>query len=240
MTSLPAFDYGTIPVGYYDRVFHRRAGVQSKWHHLKFDRIRALVGGRHLDIGCSAGTFVGTLAAEVQSLGIDLAAAQIAYARDRYGGPNRRFEAVPAGPLPFGAGSFDAVTVIELVEHLPPAAAAALLAEAARVLAPGGRLVVSTPNYGSAWPLLEKLVSRLGDVDYSDQHITRYDRRRLGALVAATGLGEVAVEGCLLAAPFAAALGWAVADRVAALEPRRLVDRLGFLLVATATKGSAP
>lgn len=48
--------YDAIPTGYYDAVFHRRRGVQSKWHHLKFERLRRAVAGctDHLDIGCCA------------------------------------------------------------------------------------------------------------------------------------------------------------------------------------------
>lgn len=232
------FDYGSIAVGYYDRVFDARAGVQSKWHHLKFDRIRDAIRGfsRHLDIGCSAGTFIGTLDDGHQSLGIDLAAAQIDYARQRHGGPNRRFDAVPAGPLPYDDGAFDAVTIIELIEHLPPDDNRVLLAEAARVLRPGGRLVVSTPNYGSLWPLLEAMVNRLGEVSYEDQHITHYTRHSLDALMRGTGLSDIRVEGYQFAAPFTAALGWNVADRVARLEPAFLTDRMGFLLLATGTK----
>lgn len=237
MTNQP-YDYGLIPVGYYDRIFDERAGVQSKWHHLKFDRIRDAIHGcrRHLDIGCSAGTFIGTLGQDQSSVGIDLAEAQIAFARQRHGAPQRRFDVVPAGPLPFADGEFDAVTVVELVEHLSPADNLVLLREAARVLQPGGRLVVSTPNYGSLWPLLERLVNRLGEVDYSDQHITHYTRRSLVALMTDAGLRDVRVEGYLLAAPFVAPIGWDFADRIAALEPRYLTDRLGFLLIATGTK----
>lgn len=232
------FDYDSIPAGYYDRVFDARSGVQSKWHHLKFDRIRREIEGfrRHLDIGCGAGTFIGSLGAEHDSLGIDVAAAQIEFANRRHGGAGRRFEAMAAVPLPFDDGAFDAVTVIELIEHLPHADNLALMREAARVLRPGGRLAVSTPNYGGPWPLLEALVNRLGEVSYAEQHITRYTRRRLEELVSGAKLADVRVEGYLFAAPFAAALGWGAADRVARMEPALLVDRLGFLLLATGTK----
>jgi hypothetical protein len=47
-----AYSYDSIPVGYYDAVFHRRAGIQSKWHHDKFRRIIAEIGesASHLDM----------------------------------------------------------------------------------------------------------------------------------------------------------------------------------------------
>ncbi len=45
--------------------------------------------------------------------------------------------------LPFAAGSFDAVVAAEVVEHIPDLAGA--LAEASRVLATGGRAVVTVP-----------------------------------------------------------------------------------------------
>jgi len=230
-----SFDYTSIPTGYYDEVFERAHGVQSKWHHLKYDRIRAAIAGHpdHLDIGCGPGTFIGTLKAEHRSTGIDLAEPQIAYARSRYGAPHRRFETIPAGPLPFAPGSFDAVTAIELIEHLPEAKNEELLREAVRVLRPGGKLVVSTPNYASLWPLLEAMVNRLGAVSYADQHITHYSKRSLAALMTRVGLREVRVEGYLFAAPFVAALDWSLADRVAALEPSWFVRRVGFLLIAT-------
>ena len=56
------YDYDAIDVGYYDAVFHRNQGMQSKWHQLKFDRIRRELGQpqKHLDIACGPGTFIGT------------------------------------------------------------------------------------------------------------------------------------------------------------------------------------
>ena len=47
-------------------------------------------------------------------------------------------------PLPFEDGSFDVATMIEVVEHV--VRAEALMGEIARILKPGGRLVISTPN----------------------------------------------------------------------------------------------
>ena len=134
------------------------------------------------------------------------------------------------GPLPFEAGSFDCVTSVELLEHLTEAEGLAHLAEAHRVLRPGGRLLLTTPNYGSLWPLLEWVVNRLGEVSYKDQHITHYTRRRLAEAVAAAGFGEVDCKAFQFMAPFAAALGWRLADRIQAWEPAFLVEATGLPL----------
>ena len=50
VSLLMNFEYSSIYSGYYDRVFHRGKGVQSKWHHLKFKLIRERLGEgrRHL------------------------------------------------------------------------------------------------------------------------------------------------------------------------------------------------
>lgn len=167
---MPAsFDYDSIPVGYYDAVCMRNRGSQSKWHHLKFARFRREMMGfeRRLDIGCGPGTFIGSLEPARLSIGVDIAEPQIMYARERYGGRGRDFQVVDPGPLPFGASSFDVVTIIELIDHLPPEENDTLIRESMHVLAPDALLLVSTPNYGGCWPAVEAVVERFGGLSYA-------------------------------------------------------------------------
>lgn len=233
-----AYDYDSTPVGYYDRVFARRRGVQSKWHHLKFARVRDALGagGVHLDIGCGPGTFIGTLERTTLSIGADIAQAQLVYAHGHYAGAGRQFLRIAPGGLPFADEAFDRVSLVELVEHLDDAAVSQLLGEAFRVLKPHGRIVLTTPNYRSAWPLVEYLLNRLGEVDYRRQHINRFDRQRLRSALQRAGFAAITLEAYQFAAPFAAALGWRFADLVARLEPAPLTRRIGMLLIATAAK----
>lgn len=234
-----SFDYDTLPTGYYDQIYHKKSGTQSRWHHAKFAHFaRAMpAGGAHLDIGCGPGTFIGTLEdGTYASTGIDIAEPQIAYATEHHGGPGRIFTTVAPGPLPFADETFDVVTLIELIEHLPRESAVDLIAEAVRVVRTGGRVLVSTPNYGGAWPWVEKLVNRLGGVDYTDQHITHFDRESLAALMAQAGATDVTVEGYMLYASFAAALSWRLAELMEHCEPAALARRFGLLLFASGTK----
>lgn len=230
------YDHDSLPVGYYDEVFNRRRGVHSKWHHLKFARFRREMVGfcDHLNIGCGPGTFIGTLPEEHQSVGIDIAPGQIEYANLHYGAENRTFRSVAPGEVPFDDQSFDVVTMIELIEHPDAAQINALLGQARRVLRPGGRLLVSTPNYRSAWLALEILVRVIGRVSRGKRHINRFDRDRLGETLYGAGFARIEICGYMLVAPFAAFLGWRPADRIARLEPAKLVDRFGLLLIASA------
>ncbi len=233
-----AFDYDSIPVGYYDAVFTRGRGIQSKWHHLKFARFhREMAGvGRHLDIGCGPGTFIGSLEAGRHSIGVDIAEPQIVYARERYGGHGRDFQRVDSGPLPFSDSSFDLVTIIELIEHLPPRENDALIRESLRVLAPGSTLLVSTPNYGGCWPAVEAMVERFGGLSYAEQHVTHFGRASLGRLLEEAGGTDIVVRAYMGLAPFVTPIGWRLADFVSSLEADRLVNLYGLLLFAKARK----
>ena len=233
-----AYDYDSIPVGSYDAVFKSGRGARSKWHHLKFARFaREMTGARrHLDIGCGPGTFIGSLDAARHSIGVDIAEPQIAYAKERYGGHGRDFQRVDSGPLPFGDSSFDMVTIIEIIEHLPPHENVALIRESLRVLAPGGTLLVSTPNFGGCWPVAEAMMAHFGGMSYAEQHITHYDRASLGCLVEEAGGTEVVVRAYMGLAPFVASIGWRLADFVSSLEADRLVDLYGLLLFAKVRK----
>lgn len=233
------YDYESIDPGYYDHVFRRNAGIQSKWHHLKFAHVRAQMPqdyDRHLDIGCGPGTFIGTLDDEARSIGVDLAEPQIQYARREYQTDMHEFSCVAAGKLEFDDDTFGVVTMVELIEHLALDVIEQVFAEARRVLIPGGKLIVTTPNYGSLWPLLEKIVNARAEVTYEDQHITFFKRKPLRDLLERTGFSRCASVTFQGGAPFLAALHWKLADAVQIIENPLLSHGMGFLLLGTGYK----
>jgi SAM-dependent methyltransferase len=102
--------------------------------------------GRVLDCGCGAGDVSALLrdhAATVVS--IDIAQANLVQTRRNLAasGGSHVLRA-SAEDLPFASGQFDAVVLADVIEHIPGRAQA--LAELHRVLAPGGLLIVATPD----------------------------------------------------------------------------------------------
>ena len=102
-------------------------------------------GKRVLDIGCGAGYGSAELAdLAAQVFGLDVAPEAIEFARANYQLPNLRFEQASCTALPHPDAGFDLVVAFEVIEHLEDWRG--FLSEACRVLAPGGQLIVSTPN----------------------------------------------------------------------------------------------
>lgn len=90
---------------------------------------------------------------------------------------------------PFRDGSFDAVTLWDVLEHL--AAPHAAIAEVARVLRPGGRLALTTGDVGS---LVARVSGRRWHLYTLPEHLFFYSRDGLRRLLAAHGLRVVGMR----------------------------------------------
>ena len=87
--------------------------------------------------------------------------------------------------LPFADRSFPCVLCSQVIEHVPKESP--ILDELCRVLAPGGRLVLGTPDYDNwEWVVTERLYG-LVPGGYADEHIAHYSLRELKQLFAARG-----------------------------------------------------
>ncbi len=97
-------------------------------------------GEKILDLGCGQGIFCRELArAGAAVTGIDASERLIKAARERSSG-NIRYQVADAASLPFDDGSFDAASCIMALQNMEPLGK--VIGEAARVLRPGGRLLL--------------------------------------------------------------------------------------------------
>jgi 2-polyprenyl-3-methyl-5-hydroxy-6-metoxy-1,4-benzoquinol methylase len=249
----PRYDYSEIPVGFYDSVLHGGSPIRRLWHLSKFERVLDCLppeGMRSLlDVGCFAGSFLSLVPQSQfpRQVGVDILKPQLDYARERYGTGYRHFHHVPTiADLDAVEGEFDCITVIEVIEHLTHEEVRVLLDRTTRKLAPGGRLIITTPNYASTWPLLEILLNRFSTVKYDEQHITRFTwfniEKKLAALYPPFH-DQLAVEfrtTTHLITPFLAALSFRFARAISrAIPHRRWRQPFGNLILLVARRKAA-
>lgn len=106
-----------------------------------------------LDVGCNVGELLAAISEvypEMTLSGCDVNRAALSAAKLAV--PVADIRESVAEELPFGDESFDCVTCIEVLEHVPPVHWSLALREMWRVLSPGGRLLLRTPHAGLfAW-----------------------------------------------------------------------------------------
>ena len=149
-------------------------------------------GDRWLDLGCGAGRFLtlapGGIGVDVSQGALDRAAANAPGADLRLAGDQ----------LPLGHGEVDLVWCSEVVEHV--ADALGLLQEVRRVLAPGGRLLLTTP--GHPWLRRVAIAALRFDAHFDPlgEHVRFFTRRSLGRTLEAAGLPGTVRGGAVLVA----------------------------------------
>jgi SAM-dependent methyltransferase len=146
------------------------------WHRARAELLHVVFGpmlgrpGRTLDVGSADAPSVGWMRGEHTHVTLDLFPDGLVPGEGVCGS---------ATALPFADEVFDVVSAFDVVEHCPDDALA--VSELARVLVPGGRMLLSVPAYQWAWT----------DHDVRAGHHRRYTRRRLVRLVEGAGLSVV-------------------------------------------------
>ncbi len=144
----------------YDRIADWRNERVEEPHYYS-EQVRRLVsslvlpGSRVLEVGCGLADLLVSLDGPVR-IGIDLSPRMIALAKQRHPELDLRVVDVERGELP--EGPFDAIVLSDVIGHFGDIQCA--LERLQRLLAPGGRIVVTYYNF--VWEPVLKLAERLG------------------------------------------------------------------------------
>lgn len=143
-------------------------------------------GDRVLDLGCGAGRFLA-LAAAAGGRPVGVEIAEAALDRARRNAPGAELHRVdPGADLPLADASIDLVWCSEVIEHV--ADTAQFLGEVRRVLAPGGRALLTTPCHGRLQGAALALTRFETHFDPLGQHLRFYTRGSLERALAEHGL----------------------------------------------------
>ncbi len=157
---------------------------------------RPLEGRSALDIGCGAGLACEPLARlGAQVTGVDASAENVSVASIHAEGSGLDIRYMAGEVAGLDIGRFDLVTCLEVIEHV--ADKSAFLADVVERLAPGGLLILSTPNRTAASRLL--LVGAAEAVGYVPKGTHHWDDfvtpEELGQMLEDRGLEVIARRG---------------------------------------------
>ena len=160
----------SIAAGDYDARAHDSIiPLQRYWQRQRHKHITQLIAGQGAvcDVGCGSSRIISAL--PKGSVALDILPQKLRYAR-RYGVPL----VLGSGfTLPFPDASFPCVLSSQVIEHVPMDSP--IISELLRVLAPGGRLVLGTPDYDRwEWVYMEKAYGFFKPGGYADEHIAHY------------------------------------------------------------------
>jgi ubiquinone/menaquinone biosynthesis C-methylase UbiE len=176
--------------------YNRWAGVYGRSRLLPSLQRRALAelrphaDDRVLDVACGAGALVLEVAPRVeQAVGVDLSDGMLEIARSRFLAvpaadrpANVEFLLAPSDALPFEDGSFTALVCTTALHHFPEPQRS--IDEMARVLEPGGRLVIGDASR-------DLLTTKLADRFYKrfeEGHVGLQRKRDIEAMLTRAGL----------------------------------------------------
>jgi dolichol-phosphate mannosyltransferase len=160
---------------YDERAYDSLVLPQRWWQRRRYRAITSMVdrSASVLDVGCGSSRIFEALPGAV---GLDLSRKKLRYRRT-LGNP---LLCASLERLPLRDASFAQLICSQVIEHVPEDSR--IFEEFRRVLAPGGTLILGTPDYARwQWRFIEWVYGKVLPWGYADEHITRYTYASLKA-----------------------------------------------------------
>lgn len=178
-----------ISPGFYDKALDTGIesgnSIQAIWHHTTFSFVSKYIKNNQLilDYACGPATLTGKyLNFDSKPICTDISSSQLNYARKIY--PNKaKYINLEEFKFENYTEKFDVVTCLGLLEFLSFKEGELLLKNFYSILKPGGRLLITTPNFKISMKMIEALLNLIGDLDYSKEYKSRYKLTKLLKLV---------------------------------------------------------
>jgi len=156
------------------RAFDSPIWLQRYWQRTRHRIITGWVSAEPVvDVGCGSSRIIVDLP---RALGIDIRPSKLRWLRARH----ERLSLASGDRLPLPTASVGTLITSEVIEHVENAEEH--LAEAARVVRPGGTLIAGTPDYGRRlWWAIEWIYGKVLPGAYAHEHVTHYTRASLAA-----------------------------------------------------------
>jgi 2-polyprenyl-3-methyl-5-hydroxy-6-metoxy-1,4-benzoquinol methylase len=182
-----------LQAGYYDEILsnglRNKKGIQANWHNLTFLKVGKLIKNSdiHLDYACGPGTFTGKYC-NSKSLGVDISEIQINYAKENY---PTDYTLIKNLDIENSSDRYDKITLLGLCEFISDEEILHLLSMFYNLLKPGGKVVVTTPNFNSSVYVFRNLFR---NVNYVNTHTNKFNKKRLHNLLSKTDFKNIEVN----------------------------------------------
>lgn len=167
--------------------------LQSNWHANKLQIVDYLLAKYQpksvLDLGAGSGNLEFTFASKVKKIvAVDYNDDAVDFLKKKVKQLKIKNVTVQQANLSdskkiAALGKFDLIIMVDVLEHLELRVSDKLISTFKKILNPNGVVVIITPNYHSAWPLLEKFVDRftsIPDLGHC-QHISLFTPQNITA-----------------------------------------------------------
>jgi 2-polyprenyl-3-methyl-5-hydroxy-6-metoxy-1,4-benzoquinol methylase len=219
---------GAIPGNYQYHALRKGNTVQRQWHKNKLNLIKYLNflsdDDIVLDAGCGSGNAVLEFSKKVQYVvGIDNNERCIKFLRNKIDDlhiQNVRAEKLDLLGISRLNLKINKVIMTEVIEHLTEEYTEKMLIEIGHIIGTDGRILITTPNYRSLWPGLEKILDLFKLVPQleNEQHITKYNWKKLLDVIKRSNYGVIAGGTFNWVSPFVARLMPTFADKISYFE----------------------
>ena len=173
----------------YDQIegeYYTRSRLFRWWHTNRFRKSQEIVsdmeeGSIIIDLGCDGGNFTQRLLNYGEVVGLDISSNFIRSGKRRV--KTAHFIISDVQKLPLRHASFDLVTCMEVLEHLPRPDL--VVSESSRILRKSGRLLVSTPDDGKRlWRIIWFFWQNIGrGTIWQHKHIYNFGRQKIINLI---------------------------------------------------------